>query len=124
MTKFDKIIVASVFLVAMLLYMGRFLPQPSSKLHLLISIKGNIVCDWILDEHEGESKSLDLEGGKAEAVIDGGAVYLRSEVDFCPKKICVHSGKISRSGETIICAPNQLLIKLSAENSKIDAISR
>jgi|LSQX01.2.fsa_nt_gb hypothetical protein len=40
----------------------------------------------------------------------------------CPDKICVNSGKISRAGEFIYCAPNGVLVRLSGE-SEADAVA-
>ncbi len=36
----------------------------------------------------------------------------------CKDQICVHQGKISRSGQTIICLPNQVVVRL--EGRKVD----
>ena len=34
----------------------------------------------------------------------------------CPDKVCVRSGKISKAGEGIICAPNRVSIEIDGEN--------
>lgn len=39
----------------------------------------------------------------------------------CPSQDCVHSGTISRSGESIICLPNHLVIQLTGGSGDIDA---
>lgn len=43
----------------------------------------------------------------------------------CPRKLCQHSGWISRPGETIVCLPNRLLIEIAGlgKATTYDAIS-
>jgi hypothetical protein len=40
----------------------------------------------------------------------------------CPDKVCVHTGKIMRSGEKIICVPNKLVISIGSGKNEYDAI--
>ena len=43
----------------------------------------------------------------------------------CPDKICVHSRAISKAGESIVCLPNNVILKITngSEDPNIDAIS-
>ncbi len=41
----------------------------------------------------------------------------------CPDKICVKTGWISEPGQSIICLPHELIIKIEGNNSKYDDIS-
>ncbi len=38
----------------------------------------------------------------------------------CPDKLCVKQGKISKSGESIICLPHKVVVKISAEERESD----
>ena len=40
----------------------------------------------------------------------------------CPGQDCMHSGKIQRSGESIVCLPNRLMIRLEGGKSAVDAV--
>ena len=42
----------------------------------------------------------------------------------CPNKICIKSGWISKSGETIVCLPHKLQIEIEGTNKDYDNISR
>ncbi|MBA5850294.1 NusG domain II-containing protein [Clostridium sp. cel8] len=42
----------------------------------------------------------------------------------CPNKICVKSGWISKSGETIVCLPHKLQIEIEGTNENYDNIAR
>ncbi|MBQ3052993.1 MAG: NusG domain II-containing protein [Clostridia bacterium] len=46
--------------------------------------------------------------GKNTLVIENGRVYIK-DAD-CPDKICENHRPISKSGETIVCLPNRLII--------------
>ena len=37
----------------------------------------------------------------------------------CPNKICIKTGWISKIGESIICVPNKIIIKIVGNNCKI-----
>ncbi len=51
-----------------------------------------------------------------------GEVYIK-ESD-CPDKVCIRSGRISKSGESIICAPNRVAIKIDGKKGNMpDAIT-
>lgn len=38
----------------------------------------------------------------------------------CPTQSCVHQGKISRSGQSIICAYNQISIMIGGDSFEVD----
>lgn len=43
----------------------------------------------------------------------------------CPNKVCIRQGRISRTGEVVVCVPSRLIVRLtSAEEPAYDAISR
>ena len=54
--------------------------------------------------------------------IENGEAYIESA--DCPDQICVHHRKIKRSGESIVCLPNKLVIKVIGEgDSEPDLVS-
>ena len=53
-------------------------------------------------------------------VVSDGAVWV-AEAD-CPDKLCEKCGAISRSGETIVCLPNQLVVSIPGKG-EVEAIS-
>lgn len=64
-----------------------------------------------IESENGESNLLCIQGGKA---------YMK-EAD-CPDQICVNHRPIVSVGETIVCLPHKLVIKVisGAETPKID----
>ncbi len=66
-----------------------------------------------------ETVQIDGENGIALTVVfypDGAAVTSSQ----CPDKICVHTGKLTKAGETAICLPAKVVLRLEGP-SETDA---
>ncbi len=73
-------------------------------------------------------KSFSLQGDKLEIALDGVTICRENGEVFvansnCTDKICVHTGKISKSGEGIVCAPNRVSIEIDGKSDLPDAIT-
>lgn len=43
----------------------------------------------------------------------------------CPDKLCVHQKSISKTGETIVCLPNKMVVTVNnSESNELDAITQ
>lgn len=61
-------------------------------------------------------------GGKNRIKVEHGGISMISAT--CPDKVCIHTGVIRNGVLPIICAPNQLVIKMETkENQTLDHIS-
>ena len=87
-----------------------------------IYVDGILKAEYILtDDREVEIKGYN--GGSNILIIKDGAAYMREA--SCPDKLCIHQGKISRSGQAIVCLPNRVVIKINdSEGGDYDAITR
>lgn len=58
-----------------------------------------------------------VNGGTNLLVIEDGAA--RIEEASCPDGVCVHTGRIRRNGQSIVCLPNQVVVEIvsDTENS-------
>lgn len=67
---------------------------------------------------------LQIDGNEVDGynvlVIENGYAYMK-DAD-CSDKICVHQGKISKVGETIVCLPHKVVAEIKGENPKLDSI--
>lgn len=49
-------------------------------------------------------------------VIQGGKAFMKEA--SCPDQICVNHRPVSNVGETIVCLPNEIVIKVIEKNSQ------
>lgn len=87
---------------------------------VLFDVNGDYV-EVIVDNHVQKVISLNDDG---EYQVDDGEysniitiknreVYMKSS--DCPDQICVKQGKIKKQGESIICLPHKLVIRIASE---------
>ena len=83
--------------------------------------------DEVYEYDLNQNKSFSVKGnlGETHIAIQDGEVMITASP--CENKICVHQGKISKAGQWLCCAPNQIIVVLKGQDSenslKADAIS-
>lgn len=83
----------------------------------IIKIDGETVSEISL---RGEYYEMNFNG--VTVCCENGEIFV--EDSDCPDKVCVRSGKISKAGEGIICAPNRVAIEISGKsNNPLDALT-
>ncbi len=84
----------------------------------VISVSGAMVGKLPL------SKDTVFHGqGAYEVVVEGGAA--RMAASSCPDQLCVKQGAIRMAGQTIVCLPNQVTVRLEGDaDGGLDAVSR
>ena len=55
-----------------------------------------------------------------DCVIKDGTIKVFSA--NCPDKICIDEGSIKLAGQTIVCLPNQVVIKIIGDDAEIDGV--
>ena len=70
-----------------------------------------------------EDRTVRIEGerGYNLLVIQGGEAWL-SEAD-CPTQLCVKTGKIRYAGQSIVCLPHRLAVRIVGGASALDAVT-
>ena len=111
MPKIGKRLYADVVLVLALLILSlsvfiiwRVFAEPGR--WAVVYLSGEEISRYSLSE-DGE---YPLNGGSNTLVIENGKAYMKYA--DCPDKKCVDMGKKSLSGETIICLPNEVEIRI------------
>ena len=67
--------------------------------------------------------SIQAKTGKISLKVEDSRVSVHKS--SCPLKICVKTGWIARPGESIICVPNKLVIRIEGvKNAKVDAVTQ
>lgn len=87
---------------------------------VLISLDGELFGTYSLSEN----KEIDVNGTNT-VVIEDGTVYMKDST--CKNHVCIDTGKISETKDTIVCLPNKIVVTIES-NSKaggdVDVISR
>lgn len=70
-----------------------------------------------------EDKTITVEGKHSKNIITikGGTVVMAEST--CKNQVCVRHGAISSTGESIICLPNRVVVKIEGKGGGYDAIS-
>lgn len=82
---------------------------------------GNVLCvttpdgTTVYNLSENQTISVRSNGYTLTVVIENGAASV-TESD-CKDRICVHSGRVSKNGESILCAPAGVRISVVKEGS-------
>lgn len=72
-----------------------------------VSVDGTTVATYRLDE-EIDTWIDGYQGGQNHLVIQDGCA--RIEEADCPDKLCVKQGIVSKSGESLVCLPNRVVV--------------
>ena len=89
-----------------------------------IKVDGQVVNTIPVNQNE----TLTIEGyqgGSNIVTIENGGVTM-TDAD-CPDKLCVKTGRISKTGETIVCLPHRVVVEIigaAADDSGVDSIVR
>lgn len=116
MKKRDIILIASILAVAIALFLLVELTKEEGA-GVVVKVDGVEIAEYSLSKNG----TYPLNGGTNILVIEDGRAYL-SDAN-CPDKLCVHQGKISRTGEVITCLPNKLTVTVFGAEESVDLIS-
>ncbi|MCR4705333.1 MAG: NusG domain II-containing protein [Lachnospiraceae bacterium] len=121
MKKHDAIFLCLILGIAcaFVLYQ-RFVIRPESSGFAVVERDGRVEARYPLSEDRKVFLSSDL--GSNTLTIEDGKVSV-SEAD-CPDRICMKQGTIDKNGQSIICLPHRLVIRIeSGEEASVDGVS-
>ena len=116
MKKRDIILIASILIVAIAFFLIVELTKEEGA-GVTVKVDGVKVAEYSLSKNG----TYPLNGGTNILVIENGKAYLTDA--NCPDKLCIHQGKISRTGETITCLPNKLTVTVFGAEESVDLVS-
>ncbi len=87
--------------------------------YCIISVNGRDTYKLLLSE----PKTIKIKGAIGKSTVEIKDRSVRILDSPCPLKICMHQGKIKASGETIICVPNRVMIRITGKEL-VDAITK
>ncbi|MBQ4068636.1 MAG: NusG domain II-containing protein [Lachnospiraceae bacterium] len=96
--------------------------QKNDGTHVIVSVNGkDIECFELAKDI---TYDIDTYGLNRLTIKDG---YAWIDTADCPDKLCVNFGKISKSGESIVCLPHKVVIRIESNISDkegLDAIAK
>ena len=120
--KKDRIFLIAVFAVLLLAAAVFYLRQSGDGAMVLVTVGGEEYGTYPLLEHA--TVSIEQDGVVTNVLnIENGEADM-TEAD-CPDKLCVHQRAISKTNETIVCLPNEVVVQvIGAEESELDSIAK
>ena len=81
-------------------------PKPN---YVSVKVNGEELCRLPLDTDTtyqiADGNTIEIAGGKVRMIYAN-----------CPDKICMHTGEISESGQSIVCTPNRVVVAITGGN--------
>ncbi len=135
--KYDLIVVAAVLALGALLGVRFWLPSEpgSGTLLAVVEIDGAEVDRFALAQAAEETRTYTNNGvtltvapcatvkRDAETRTQTETAGVRVVSSDCPTQDCVHTGQISRAGQSIVCLPAHIVITLAGADADYDLIT-
>ncbi len=115
------IALAVAALSAFLIAQGVADAKSGSSLNAVISVNGRELDSLSLRE---DLEELAVEGYRGTSYLQLSEGRIRMLDSACPDKLCVHTGWISRPGESIVCLPNRVVIEIRSGEEGPDVVNR
>ena len=116
--KADLIIILGVILLGACALLITFFAGNQKPGYVRISVNGKNTAVYPLDT-DREFTVTGFDGGEVHGFIKDGVADVSEAT--CPDKICVNHSVIKRTGESIVCLPNRVVITvIAADNEAAD----
>lgn len=123
MKKWDIIIIAILLIISFVpeIIFTMTLDRNYDYTYAEISIDGEIYKTVMLSKHKGSDKYIvENKYGKNIILVKEEKIAI-IEAD-CPDKICMKPGYIYKPGQSLVCLPNRLYIKINERTKNMDEI--
>ena len=121
----DALVILSVAALAMALAVFQWLGGDSGgALTAVVSVDGAEV-DRFAPEELPVTYGVDYEDPSRNALPPSGKSGLRVAFSDCPTQDCVRTGTISRGGQSIVCLPARIIVRLEGgpgDPAEVDAV--
>ena len=74
-----------------------------------ISVDGEVINEFPLDK-DATYEIEGYDGGTNLLVIENGEAYIKEA--SCPDGLCIHMGRISTAGQSVVCLPNRVVVSI------------
>lgn len=117
---------ADIILLIFILFLSGFLlffkntNDSKEDLYLVVTVDSKIVKKDLYKDMINKEINVDNKYGHNEIFVNKNGVKV-VEAD-CKDQVCVNTKEINKAGQTIICLPHRLEVKLISEKNGIDVI--
>lgn len=118
--RFGDFIIIGVVLVTAVLSFSAFFYRSGGEPTAIIIMQGEVIQKINLVETKEHYEIKNI--GKYNSTIEVENGRIRFKQSDCPNKVCVQTGWISRPGQTAVCLPAEIIIKIIGENNDVDII--
>ena len=108
LTKGDILLIAIIIAASVGLWINLFLSSNDSQ-NAEIYFENKLIKTLSLNQDT--QYTINKDGVRI--LIEVEDKKIRMKESNCPRKICVHQGWIRKSGESIICVPNKVVVKIN-----------
>lgn len=115
----DLLLIFAILIVAGGLLLVWLLTRSTGS-YAVITVDGKETARYSL--HTDTEIQIETEYGYNLLIIQNGTASVR-EAD-CDSQLCVHKGSVCYNGETIVCLPHRLVIRIENGNDGADAVAR
>ncbi|MGB9618194.1 MAG: NusG domain II-containing protein [Desulfomonilaceae bacterium] len=120
MTKADMILVAGIVASCLLIFLAAKWAKPRGS-QVEISVQGKMYMQHDL----ARDAIIEVKGPLGTTVVQIANHRVRILSSPCRDKICVHMGTIDAHGGVLICAPNQVAVRIvNGKKEPVDALTR
>ena len=114
----DLVIIGAVLLLAAVIVLGMARGAAGDTLYAEVWQDGALIERVQLTDTT--DREIDIDGHNT--VVLKGRTAVMAWAD-CPDQVCVRTGRLTRAGQTAVCLPHRVVLKLVGEdNGGIDAI--
>lgn len=113
----DLILILVLVLAGILLSAWIFYPDHAEAAYVEVRQNGNVIMTLPLDKDT--EKTITNNDGRTNTFHIREQSVVMDDAD-CGDKTCVNTGKISRTGESIVCLPHRLVLEIISERSTND----
>lgn len=115
--KADLLLLAAALVFGAVLAAVLLLRSPGGTVQ--VRVAGAVTAGYPLDV-DASYTITGANGGTNLLVIEDGAA--RIEEASCPDGVCVHTGRIRRNGQSIVCLPNQVVVEIVSETENSSGV--
>ena len=109
----DGIVAAAVILLAIFCAVTLWGKQEENEaLTVVISVDGEEIERCALENFPDMAQFYSNNGYTLKVALASEKMAIRVEESDCPTQDCVHTGMISRGGQSIVCLPARIIIQL------------